>query len=173
MSDSPARKRLNLLAFLLTVCMGLWIGGGVVIGAVALPTVFHPGVMPRESAADFGVAIFPKMNLLEGVIGAVSVLLAAFLGRTGWGTARRHVVATGLVIGMTVIVLVFLLFLTPTIIANIEKLRADGVDLNDTAQVTPERERMRTTHRIYGALDVAKLLAGFGVLWLLASRRSR
>jgi len=173
MAASPARRRLDLLAFLLTVCMCIWIGGGVVVGTVAVPTVFDREVLPRDHAADLGAALFPKMNMLEGVIGAVAVLLSAFLGRAGWGTARRHAAATVLVLSMTLLVMVFLLFLTPAIVAGVERLRADGIDLNDVTRMSPEREGMRTLHRIYVGLDLAKLAAGFVVLWLLASRRSR
>jgi hypothetical protein len=144
-----------------------------VVGAIAVPTAFDPDVLPRDHAADYGAAIFPKMNLLEGVIGAVAVLLSAFLGRAGWGTARRHVAATALVLGMTLLVMVFLLFLTPSIVNSIERVRAEGIDLNDTSRITPERERMGVMHRVYAGLDLAKLAAGFVVLWLLASRRSR
>ena len=173
MPSSPARKRLDLVAFLLTVCMGIWIGGSIVVGAVAVPTAFDVDVLPRDHAADYGAALFPKLNLLEGVIGATAVLLSAFLGRAGWGTARRHVTATSLVIGMTLLVMVFLLFLTPSIVTSIEQVRADGIDLNDTARMTPERERLGLMHRIYRGLDLLKITAGVAVLWLLASRRSR
>jgi len=74
---------------------------------------------------------------------------------------------------MTLLVMVFLLFLTPSIVNSIQQIRADGIDLNDTTRMTPERERMGLMHRIYAGLDLLKIVAGVGVLWLLASRRSR
>jgi predicted PurR-regulated permease PerM len=143
------------------------------VAAVAVPTAFDVDVLPRDHAAEYGAALFPRMNLLEGVIGAAAVLLSAFLGRAGWGTARRHLAATSLVLGMTLLVIVFLLFLTPSIVDSIQRLHTDGIDLNDTSRMTPERERMGVLHRVYVGLDLAKITAGFVVLWLLASRRSR
>ncbi|MEN8148468.1 MAG: DUF4149 domain-containing protein [Planctomycetota bacterium] len=169
---SPSR-RLDLLAFLTTVCVGVWVGGGIVVGAVALPIVFDDSILPRDRAADFGVALFPRMNLFEGVLGAIAVLSCALLGRAGWGTARRHRIATGAVLTMTLIVVVFLLFLTPAIVAKIEKLRADGVDLSDRANMPPDRVALGRLHRIYAGLDLVKLIAGIAVLWLLATRRRR
>jgi len=173
MVTPPRARHLDVMAFLLTVCIGVWIGGGIVVGAVALPTAFDPSVLPRDRAADYGVALFPKLNLFEGVLGAIAVLLAAFLGRAGWGTARRHRIATGSVLLMTAIVVVFLLFLTPAIVAKTEQLRADGVDLSDRADMPPDRVLLGRLHGAYAGLDLLKLLSGVVVLWLLASRRRR
>jgi uncharacterized membrane protein len=171
MTPTTAARRHDLLAFLLTVCVAVWIGGGILVVAVVLPTAFDASVLPRNHAAEFGSALFPRMNLLEGGVGAAAVLLSAFLGCAGWGTARRHRLATGLVLLMTLIVVVFLLLLTPAIVAKIEKLLDDGVDLSDPDRRPPERVQLGRLHRIYAILDVVKLLAGVTVLWLLASRR--
>lgn len=169
MSENTRQRA--LLAFVLMLSLGIWIGGSVAVAAIAVPTAFDRAVMSRDYAADFGAALFPKVNLMEGVLGAVGILTAGLMGRTGWGTKIRHRTATALLMAMTALVLVFLFVLTPAISARVEELRAAGIDLDDMTRMPPERETLRTMHTTYVGLDVAKILAGVAVLWLLATRQ--
>ena len=170
MTETAETRVRTLLVFLVTLFLAVWIGGTLVVDALVVPSVF--GLLPRADAVDLGQAVFQRFNFLESLLCAASLLLAFALGRTGWGTRKRHMGATLLLLGMTLLSLVFLLGLTPMIVAKVEALRASGVDLNNRDEMPPEREALRTIHTVYAGLDFLKIVAGAVVFWLLAGRRT-
>lgn len=160
-----------ILAFLLTIAVAIWVGGSLIVDFAVVPTVFeHLG---RRDAGNVGVVLFARMNRLEGLLGAASVLLAAAMGRTAWGGRTRHITATALVVGMTVVAVMFLVYFTPAIVHRWTELVSTGMDLENLDNQPPARAELRTLHRVYAGLDVLKILAGVAVLWLLATRRQR
>ena len=161
----------GLSAFALTSMLAVWVGGSIVIDAAVVPTVFEQ--LPRQQAADLGGILFYRWNFAESILGILTVFLATAMGRAAWGTPRRHVTATAILSAMTLVVLAFLLALTPAITSKIETLKTMAVDLADRTAMPPERQAMHTLHTLYAALDVAKILAGLAVIYLLATRRPR
>ena len=171
MTDDVHPRAQPVLAFLLTIAMAIWVGGSIMVDFAVVPTVFDQ--LSRRDAGDVGIVLFAKINHLESVLGAASILLAFAMGRSAWGTRTRHITATSLVVGMTVIAVIFLVLFTPAIGHRWTELVSSGVDLQDPADRPPARAELRTLHTIYAGFDVLKILAGIGILWLLATRRQR
>ena len=170
MTETAETRVRTLLVFLVTLFLAVWIGGSLVVDAMVIPSIF--GLLPRVDAIDVGQAVFQRFNFLESLLGAATLLLAFALGRTGWGTRRRHLAATLVLLGMTLLSLVFLLGLTPAIIAKVQALRAAGVDLTGTDDMPPDRRALGTIHTIYAVLDLLKIVGGAVVFWLLAGRKT-
>ena len=171
MTDDVHPRAQPVLAFLLAIAMAIWVGGSIMVDCAVVPTVFDQ--LSRRDAGDVGIVLFAKINHLESVLGAASILLAFAMGRSAWGTRTRHITATSLVVGMTVIAVIFLVLFTPAIGHRWTELVSSGVDLQDPADRPPARAELRTLHTIYSGFDVLKILAGIGVLWLLVTRRQR
>ncbi len=169
MSRADQRISRRFLAFFLTTFMALWVGGSILTDLVLIPTAFR--MLPREHAVTLGAEAYRQLNILECLLGAASVLIAFAFGRLGWGTMRRHRIATSLTLGMTVIALVFLLYLTPYITGKAEGLLTAGVDLSDPTLMPPDREDLHTAHLIYALLDGLKISAGIAIFWLLSTRK--
>lgn len=164
------RTRL-VVAAALNLVLAVWVGGSVAVDAIVVPIGLE--ALPRMRFVEFGGALFHRLNFVECIFGAVGALLAFSLGRVGWGTRLRHLFATGALFGMTLLVLFFLLYLTPAMLDRVHDLVGMGVDFTNPADMPPERAAFRTFHAVYSALDVAKILTGGAVLWLLATRPGR
>ena len=173
MSNLPKDRRLTrrLLAFGLTTCLAVWVGGSVLTDLVLIPSAFK--VLPREQAVGFGAEAYRQLNLVESMLGAAMALMAFAFGLPGWGTRRRSIIAMGLTFAMMLCALVFLLYLTPTITAKAEALIHAGVDLDDPTAMPPERVQLRSIHLVYALLDGLKISAGVALLYLLSTRPSR
>ena len=170
--DRPKAARIrNLLAFGLHLLLAVWVGGSIVIDAAVVPTTFRH--LPRVHAVQLGSHLFLGFNYIECLVGIVAILFAATLGRRGWRTVRAHRWAVGLLLGMALISLLFLLWLTPAIAGKVEALTESGLNWSDKTVVPPDREALLTLHTTYGLLDILKILAGIGVFWLLARRGPR
>ncbi len=161
----------TLYAFGLALVLCVWVGGSLLTDFFVVPEGFR--TLPRDDAIAFGRRIFERWNFIECFLGALGILFAFGMGRAGWGTARRHWTATGLLAGMTVLSMAFLMVLTPLIIGKVEILIENGIEFSDLSQMPPEREALRTVHSIYMILDALKILFGFTALWLYANRRER
>ena len=135
MTDDVHPRAQPVLAFLLTIAMAIWVGGSVMVDFAVVPTVFDQ--LSRRDAGDVGIVLFAKINRLESVLGAASILLAFAMGRSAWGTRTRHITATSLVVGMTVIAVIFLVFFTPAIGHRWTELVSSGVDLRNPADRPP------------------------------------
>lgn len=164
------RSRLTAAAAL-NLLLAVWVGGSVIVDAVVVPVGLD--VLPRMRFVEFGGGLFHRLNFVECILGAVGALLAFSIGRVGWGTRLRHLFATGALFAMTLLVLIFLLYLTPAMLDRVHELVRMGVDFTNPADMPPERVSFRTFHAVYSVLDVAKTLAGGAVLWLLATRPGR
>ncbi len=170
----PRKEKLTtrrLLAFGLTTCFAVWVGGSVMTDVVMIPIAFR--VLPREQAIIFGAEAFRQLNIIESMLGAATVLMTFAFGRPGFGTRRRSIVALCLNLAMTLCALIFLLYLTPYITARAEALVHAGVDLDDLTFMPPDRVKLRDIHIVYALLDGLKISAGVALLWLLSTRRSR
>jgi uncharacterized membrane protein len=169
MARSPRNRRSDWLAFLLTAILAVWVGGSVAVDTAVVPGAFR--ILDRNEAVEFGTRLFRTLNFTESILGAVAVPIALLLGLRGWGSLTRHRAATGILLGMTLVAVLFLLVLTPAITGKVDQLRAMLIDFEDETAMPPEREAIRSMHTLYAALDGVKILAGFTVLWLLATRR--
>ncbi len=171
MVDTGKARLRNLLAFLLTGILAVWVGGSIVVDALVVPSAFRH--LPRKYAVEIGQVLFHRFNYVECLLGIAAVLLSFAIARQGWRTVRAHRTATGLVLFMTLVALAFLLLLTPAIASKVETLTDRGIDWGNPRMMPPERAALRTLHTIYGALDLLKIAAGVGVFWLLAKRGPR
>lgn len=166
---SPRARTSNWLAFLLTAILAVWVGGSVAVDAAVVPGAFR--ILERDDAVKLGVRLFATFNFVECILGAVAVPLALVFGLRGWGSRIRHRAATGILLGMTLLAVTFLLILTPAITGRVEELQQTGFDFSDETAMPTARRSLRALHTLYAALDATKILAGFAVLWLLATRR--
>jgi hypothetical protein len=171
MVPRASQRQEDLAAFGLTLILAVWIGGSAVVDAAVVPSAFE--MLPRGEAADLGATLFHRWNFVEGIAGILTVFLATTMGRGAWGSPRRHMTATAILLAMTLLVLGFLFLLTPAITSRLTELKEANVDLANPQAMPPTRREMHTLHTIYAALDVAKILAGFTVMWLLATKRPR
>lgn len=171
MPETERQKSRPILAFLLTVIVAVWVGGSVIVDVTVIPSAFDH--LARRDAAEVGATIFSKMNRQEGILGVAALLIAFGMGREAWGTQRRFVLATSLLLAMTAVAVAFLIFFTPALVEKWEAVLHSGVNVEDTSAMTEERTALRALHTVYGVLDVLKILAGTWVLFLIATRRPR
>jgi len=157
---------MSFLRWLALVALTFWIGGLVVLGAIAAPLLFaalqqHDPVGGRElAAATFGL-IFERFQLFAGLAGMFLLISIGFRAALGPRPRRfgvRMWVAALMLGGCLFTVLV----ITPRVRAI--STSVSGAVANLPAD-DPRREAFGRWHGVSSGLMLLTVVAGLGLLW--------
>lgn len=157
---------MSVLRFLSVLILAVWMGGLVVLGAIAAPTIFavlqgHDPLAGRTLAADVFGAIFQRFQTASWILGGlmvVSLAVRAALGpRPRFTGVRLVTVAAMLVISIGTAVLV-----TP----RMDRLRRDTPGaIAALPDADPRKVEFNRLHGLSNILMLVTLVAGLGLLW--------
>src|SRR3974390_1005845 len=154
---------MSFLRFLMLLSLVIWVGGGILLGAVEAPTVFS--ILPSRHMAGAivgrSLTIFHWMGLISGIIFLISSLAYNQITR---GDAKPLALSHILIVLMLLLTAYSQFGITPKMMA----LRTDMVEVDKVPQDDPRRIEFNRMHIWSENLEKATLLLGLGVVFLLA-----
>jgi len=157
---------MRVLRFLSVVILAVWIGGLVILGAIAAPTIFaalqaHDPLAGRALAGDVFGTIFRKFLTASWALGGL--MLVSLAVRAALGPRPR---LTGLrvltVAAMLAISVGTVLMITP----RIDRLRRETPGaIAALSETDPRKIEFNRLHGLSNGLMLITLVAGLGLLW--------
>lgn len=157
---------MSFLRWLALVALAFWIGGLVVLGAVAAPLLFavlqqHDPVGGRElAAATFGV-IFERFQLFAGLAGIFLLISIGF--RAALGPRPRRF---GVRMWVAALMLAGCLF---TVLVITPRVRAIAASVSGPVASLPSDDARRLAfgrwHGVSSGLMLVTIVAGVALLW--------
>src|SRR5262245_26321709 len=152
-----------VLLFVRDLNLAIWLGGLIVIDCIEAPARFRTPGLDRNQIVAVGRQVFAAFNRAEILIGTTLMFVSILLALRADGLeflellARRvTIVCVGL---MAMIALVQSLKLRP----RMTKI-SQSLDLVNRDDSDPRYAEMSQLHRVYIALDIAKIATGLVVL---------
>jgi len=155
-----------MLRFIALAILGVWIGGLVVLGAIAAPTLFavleaHDPAAGRTLAATVFGAIFQRFQPVTWLLGGL--LIAALGARAALGPRPRRV---GLRIWVVIGMLAVSVGTTLLIVPRIDRIRHETPSaVANLSEDDPRKVEFNRLHGLSNGLMLVTLVAGLGLLW--------
>jgi Domain of unknown function (DUF4149) len=156
----------SVLRFAAVVALSIWVGGLIVLGAIAAPALFaaltgHDPIAGRATAGVVFAAIFHRFQQLSW--GLAAIVLASLGTRAALGPRpRRLAVRVWTVLMMVAVSLGTVLIVSP----RIESLRRTlPANLTQVASDDPQKVAFGRWHAVSTALMAVTAIAGLGLMW--------
>ena len=157
---------MSVLRFLSLLILAVWIGGLIILGAIAAPTIFtviegHDPAAGRALAGDVFGAIFQKFQTTSWILGGL--MLVSLAARAALGPRPRH---TGVRV-LTVAAMLAISIGTGVLITpRIDRLRRESPgSMASLAAADPRKVEFDRLHGLSNGLMLLTLVAGLGLLW--------
>ena len=150
------------LRFLMLMSLVVWIGG-IVLFAILAPTAFH--VLPSRHLA--GNIVGPMLDKLHwiGIVSAVVFLISSVVhDRRLNGTPQVLAMRNVLVLAMLLITLVSQFAIIP----RMDTIRASVSDISSLPAENAVRIQFDALHAWSTRMEIAVLLLGIAVVWMVA-----
>ncbi len=152
---TPSRIELGA-ATLAVVCLGIWVGGLVALGACAAPIVFR--VVPAPLSGDAMGAVFRRFDQVAIACGVIVLACEAVRLRTGLGWNLFERARTALAVVAAAAAIYGGARLSPTIVA----LHAAGA----VRGFGPDGAELERVHRLAESIAKIEVIAGLVLLAL-------
>ena len=155
----PAEAVWNFLLWLHYLALALWIGGIVMIAAVAIPSA-HRSMASKAVATEVVRTTLKKLNAVE----MTCCLLLLVTTVSSFRFLQNQKLAYELIFGvvlMGMVTIVYAFQLTP----RLEHLRETVPTLDALPETNPSRKEFNRLHKMYVRLMSVNLVLGLAVLY--------